>query len=60
LTGGKLPKPGPVQLVLYPGDGREIGCAGEIIWVRPDQVRPVLGILLVRYDPQELERIVQQ
>jgi cellulose synthase (UDP-forming) len=59
VEGAAPPKPGPVQLVLYPGDGREIGCAGEIIWVGPDRLRPVVGILLVRYDPEELERIVQ-
>lgn len=52
-------KPGPVQLVLYPGDGREIGCGGEVIWVRPDRLRPTAGILLTRYDPAELERIVR-
>jgi hypothetical protein len=48
-----------VQLVLYPGDGREIGCGGEVIWVRPDRARQTAGILLTRYDPAELERIVR-
>jgi cellulose synthase (UDP-forming) len=59
LAGGKLPRPGPVQLVLYPGNGHEIGCGGEIVWTRPDRVWPTVGILLVRYDPQELEKIMQ-
>jgi cellulose synthase (UDP-forming) len=60
LPDGARLKPGPVHAVLYPGDGRQIGCLGEIVWVRPDRIRPMAGILLVRYDQQELERLVQQ
>jgi len=59
LPNGAQLKRGPIQLVLYPGDGREIGCGGKIIWVHPDRVRPTTGIVLTHYDPSELERIVQ-
>jgi cellulose synthase (UDP-forming) len=59
LPNGAQLKRGPIQLVLYPGDGREIGCGGKIIWVRPDRVRPTTGIVLTHYDPSELERIIQ-
>jgi len=57
-TGVRL-KPGPVQLVLYPGDGRALGCGGDIVWVRPDRIRPMAGIVLTRYEPSELERLVR-
>ncbi|HTP40896.1 MAG TPA: glycosyltransferase [Nitrospiria bacterium] len=59
LPNGSKLKRGPVQLVLYPGNGREVGCGGDVIWVREDRVRPTAGIVLTRYDAAELERIIR-
>ncbi|HUJ79664.1 MAG TPA: PilZ domain-containing protein [Nitrospiria bacterium] len=59
LPAGVQLERGPVQLVIYPGDGREVRCGGDVIWARPDRVRPTAGIVLTRYDPAELERIIR-
>ncbi|MEW6324544.1 MAG: PilZ domain-containing protein [Nitrospirota bacterium] len=52
-------KPGPVTCLLYPGNGGELICTGEIMWVHADRTKPLVGILLIDYDRKALERLIQ-
>ena len=52
-------KPGPVTCLLYPGNGEELICTGEIMRVHADHTKPLVGILLIDYDRKAVERLVQ-